>query len=375
MSNINKQLAIRVTLVGSALDLFLGILKIIFGYVFFSHALIVDGVHSLSDILTDGFVLLVTKFAHDKPDENHPYGHARFETFGTIIIGFILILLAIFLIKENIDRYIVGAEVQIPKWPTLIAAFISIVSKEWIYRYTLSVGNKINSKLILANAWHSRTDAISSILVFVSLVLSMSGLDEVDVLAAILIAGFIGKVGWDFIWSSIKELVDTSVEQNKLAQIKEAILAVDGVKGFHNLRSRKMGDRALVDVNIEVDNYLTVSEGHEISSWVSKNLIEKYDYLFDVTVHTDVEDDRIDGEEFLCDSEFLLPLRSEVVSEMKRVLSEQDFSNLLEIRLHYISRKINLELIVSSQPGSRVKSSLEKISYIRRVDFLSYINS
>ena len=171
MKNSNKDLAIKATLIGSVIDLLLGVFKILVGLLFNSYALIVDGIHSLSDLLTDGFVLIVSKYAHEKPDEEHPYGHARFETFGTIVIGILLIIVAIFLAKDNIERFLNNESLVVPGWPTLLIAFISIISKEWIYRYTLKIGKKINSPLIIANAWHSRSDAFTSIIVFISLVL------------------------------------------------------------------------------------------------------------------------------------------------------------------------------------------------------------
>jgi cation diffusion facilitator family transporter len=374
-NNEKKALAIRVTLIGSALDLFLGVGKIICGILFFSHALIIDGVHSLSDILTDGFVLLVTKYAHEEPDEEHPYGHARFETFGTIVIGLLLILLAFFLAKDSIDRYLLQEAVTIPRWPALIIAFISIISKEWIYRYTLSVGQKINSQLIIANAWHSRSDAFTSILVFVSLILSMNGLHEVDILTAVIISGFIGKIGWEFMWGSIKELVDTSLDSSKLMDIKNTIMEVHGVKSFHNLRSRKMGDKAILDVNIEVDNNLTVSEGHEIASWVVKVLIDKYTYLFDVTVHTDVEDDRADGHEYMSHKEVLLPLRNVVTQDIENSIGTEKFNLLQDIRIHYIFEKINLEIIVEdSDELEIIRKNLKTIPYVRTITFLSKLS-
>jgi cation diffusion facilitator family transporter len=373
--NENKALAIRVTLIGSALDLFLGIGKIFCGVLFFSHALIIDGVHSLSDILTDGFVLLVTKYAHEQPDEEHPYGHARFETFGTIVIGVVLVILAFMLAKNSVDKYLLQEVAQIPKWPALIMALISIFSKEWIYRYTLKIGEKINSQLIIANAWHSRSDAFTSILVFVSLILSMNGLHEVDILTGIIIAGFIGKIGWDFMWGSIKELVDTSLDSAKLMDLKNAIMNVHGVKSFHNLRSRKMGDKAIIDVNIEVDNNLTVSEGHEISSWVVKDLIDQFSYLFDVTVHTDVEDDRVEGHEYMSHKEVLLPLRDVVTNDINEKLNDELLSGIVDIRLHYIFEKINIELIISDDTNlETIKSRLQSIVYIRKVSFYKEIN-
>ncbi len=169
------QLAVRVTLVGSVIDALLGAMKIIVGYVAHSHALVVDGVHSLSDLLTDLGVVLVSRYSGEDPDESHPYGHGRFETFGTVVLGSFLVFVALALFYDNAQRLWNKDELLVPTWPALCVAFISIVSKEWVFRYTKKIGEEINSKLIIANAWHSRTDMFSSIVVLVGVAGAMMG--------------------------------------------------------------------------------------------------------------------------------------------------------------------------------------------------------
>ena len=370
MKNSNKDLAIKATLIGSVIDLLLGVFKIFVGLLFNSYALIVDGIHSLSDLLTDGFVLIVSKYAHEKPDEEHPYGHARFETFGTIVIGILLIIIAIFLAKDNVERFLNNESLVVPGWPTLLIAFISIISKEWIYRYTLKIGKKINSPLIIANAWHSRSDAFTSIIVFISLILSMYGFHQADLFVAVIISAFIGKVGWDFMWGSIKELVDTSLEQEKLDELKDEIMQITEVRGLHNLRSRKMGDKAIIDVNIEVSPDISVSEGHEIASWVAKNLINKFDYLMDVTVHTDIEDDRTDCEEYFSHKVDLLPLRCEVIELIRKNLSIEENDSVKKIQLHYIQDRINLEIYISNEEyKNQIYTKLKMNNLFREINF------
>ena len=371
MNNLEKKnLAVRVTVVGAILDLLLGVFKVFIGTLYSSHALVIDGVHSLSDIVTDIFVLVVSKVSHDEPDRNHPYGHGRFETIGTVVIGVVLILLSGLLAYDNIWALISDVQTKTPGWPTLIVAVISVLSKEWIYHYTKKVGQKINSQLIIANAWHSRSDAFTSILVFISLVLSMNGISQVDFIVAIIIAVFIGKIGWDFIWNSVKELVDTSLSETKLEEIKRELLNIDGVNNFHNLRSRLMGDKAIVDVNIEVFNRLTVSEGHQIASWVSKTLIDKFDYLSDVTVHTDVEDDRDAGHEFMTYNESLLPLRGEIISYINNELNENEIAMITSYNLHYFRRKISVEIFCFKELHTEsIKKRLLLLDYIDSVKF------
>lgn len=344
MEDIDKKKeAQKVTIIWAIGDLILGCLKIFIGKLFNSSALIADGIHSFSDLFTDFFVIVISQFAHEKPDENHPYGHGRFETLGTVVLGSALIGVGFLLIFENAKDLWFGSTQVNPGWPTIAIAALSIIVKEVSFQHTIRVGKKINSPLIIANAWHSRTDAISSVVVLVGLVLSVFGYPWFDEVVAMVVAIFIGKIGWDFLWNSIKEILETSLPNEMIEQINAEILNVDGVKSTHNLRTRKVGERVILDVNIEVSPLLTVSEGHEIASWVSKNLINKFDDIVDVTVHTDVEDDRIEGVMFGGEKKDLLPLRKEVVGKIMQQLAEYDLNHLKEIRLHYINSRIKFE--------------------------------
>jgi cation diffusion facilitator family transporter len=151
----------KVTLIGSAVDLFLGVTKIVVGFFANSAALIADGVHSLSDLATDFMVIAVLRISHQEPDEDHPWGHGRFETVGTTALGVVLILVGLGMAYELISNLFSGVAAEVPTWPALVVAAISIISKEWIFRYSLAVGKRLKSELLIANAWHSRTDALS----------------------------------------------------------------------------------------------------------------------------------------------------------------------------------------------------------------------
>ena len=335
----------RVTLVGSVLDITLGFLKIIFGFSSHSHALLVDGVHSLSDVVTDIFVIIVSRVSHSIPDEKHPYGHGRFETIGTVTIGALLIAVAGALAYDNTLRLIQGETQLIPTWPALVIAALSIGSKEWIYHYTVRAGKKYNSNLLIANAWHSRTDAFSSIVVFIGVACAMAGYPTLDAVAAIIVALIIGKVGFSFLWKSLMELADTSLDKDLRKEIKEKIYSIEGVKGMHNLRSRSSGQHAILDVNVEVDPNMTVSEGHAIASWVSKVLIESFTEIIDVTVHIDVENDMVS--DYSSNQMNLLPLRGEITSQLNDSWNNKEIvSKILDINLHYLADKINVDVVL-----------------------------
>jgi cation diffusion facilitator family transporter len=335
----------RVTLIGSVVDALLAVGKITIGILYHSHALIIDGIHSFTDLFTDFFVIIISHYSHAGPDEQHPYGHEKFETIGTAALGSILLGTAGALIYETIGKVLNPGPSFSPGWQTFVIAFISIVSKEAIFQYTKMASKKIGSDLLLANAWHSRTDAISSIVVFIGLIFAYFNYVWVDSIAAVIVALLIAKVGWGFVQDSLQELAEASLDPQIVRDMKKLILSVEGVKDAHALRTRKMGPKILLDVNIEVDSKITVSEGHEIAAWVAKVLKENHKEIADVTVHTDIEDDMM-GDFFHNLSE-VLPLRAEVIEELTNRWGDYPLFNAeYPFQLHYLQKKIEIEIIL-----------------------------
>lgn len=375
-NNQRKKQAQKVTLYGALIDLFAGTLKVILGLLYQSHALVVDGIHSFSDLFTDIFVLLITKYSTDAPDKEHPYGHGRFETIGTVVIGAILIGVSCIIIFENVMKFFLSVNFVAPGWPTLIGALLSIGLKEWAYRFQVRVGKSIDSPIIVANAWHSRSDAISSLAVLIGLIFSMLGLPWLDPVMAIVVAILIGKIGWDFLWNSVTELVDTSIDLATKQKIEKIILGIDGVKSLHNLRSRKTGDKTIMDVNIEVSPSISVSEGHEIATYVSQELIKQIDNIIDVTVHTDVDDDRIEGEDYKVGIRKLLPLRKEVMQTIEDHFEMHiNKEDILDIIIHYHGRSISCDIVISSDKSNiydkellaKLNQKCQDISWLKEV--------
>ena len=331
----------RITLIGAVIDALLGFFKILVGYISFSQALIADGIHSLSDLATDAIVLYASKHAHQEADDDHPYGHGRFETVATVVLGVALIAVAVGIAYDASFRLLHNELLSTPGYLALGIAFISVISKEAIYRYTMVVAEKYNSNMLRANAWHSRSDAISSIIVIIGIIGSMFGLWYLDSIAAIGVALMIAKIGWDLLSESMQELVDTSLEPERVEAIRQAILNVDGVDTLHILRTRRMGGEALVDVHIQVNPTLSVSEGHYISETVRNAIIQQIDEVSDVMVHIDPEDD-----ESITDFVHL-PLRHELLPKLETAWKHIDVSAQIEkITLHYLNRKIHVELIL-----------------------------
>lgn len=331
----------RVTLIGATVDLLLGVAKIIAGYLGSSAALIADGIHSLSDLVTDGLVLFAMKHGSREADEAHPYGHGRIETLFTIILGVALVAVAIGIAWDAIARIADPARLMQPGWLALVVAVISIVAKEIIYRYTMAAAKKFNSNLLRANAWHSRSDAISSVIVAIGIIGYMAGFTYLDSVAAIGVAVMIAKIGWELSWQSAQELIDTAMEPEQVQNIRNAILSVDGVDALHMLRTRRMGSDGLVDVHILVNPRISVSEGHRISDRVREEIIQQESNVTDVMVHIDPEDDEITA------PYGNLPMRDDITESLKQLWQGIEAAKYIEnTTLHYLDGKIHVEVLL-----------------------------
>ncbi len=333
-----KQETNRITLWGVAVNLVLAVLKIAGGIIGQSQALLADGIHSLSDLASDAMVLVAVKHAGEDADEDHPYGHARYETLATVALGIILIVVAVGIAYDAITRLQNPDEIAVPALFTLIIAAISILSNEALYHATHAVAQKIRSPLLEANAWHHRSDAISSIVVLVGIAATFIGYPVLDAVAAILVALMIAKIGLDLSRRSAQELVDTALEPEMVKQIKQTILSIDDVRELHLLRTRRMGHNALVDVHIQVSPKLSVSEGHHITESVETSLKEKFEAINDVTVHIDPENDETTAG---CKH---LPLRNELLHTLNKEWAKHDvLKNIDDVTLHYLDGHVHIE--------------------------------
>lgn len=340
--------AARVTIVGGILDLVLGLAKLAAGYFASSQALIADGIHSLSDLATDGMVLFAARHSNVEPDAEHPYGHGRFETIATVGLAVALILVASGIAYGAAKRLIEPELLPHPGIWALIVAVLSIAGKEWIYHYTMRVARRQRSDMLRANAWHSRTDAFSSVIVLIGVAGTMAGFSYLDALAAIGVALIIAHIGWSLGWNALKELVDTAVDQRQVESLRECILGVGGVQGLHLLRTRHAGGQVLVDVHIVIDAGISISEGHHISEMVRSKLLQEFEGVTDVTVHIDPEDDEYETETLR------LPLRSEFLSRINGHLEEIDELGRVErFTLHYLAGKVRVEALMPLDENSR----------------------
>jgi len=348
----------KVTWIGLLVNVLQTVSKIVGGLATQSQALVADGIHSLSDLITDGMVLVASKHAHAEADEDHPYGHGRYETIATVALGILLMIVAVGIAADSIDRMMSDEPLPIPGPIALAIALFSILSNEGIFRYALHVSRQIKSTMLEANAWHSRSDALSSIVVFIGLAGTMMGVPILDGVAAIAVAGMIAHMGWKVSHQSVQELVDSALDTETVESIKKHILNIDDVKHLHMLRTRKMADQALVDVHIQVSSRLSVSEGHRISEAVEQTLRNNFDEINDVTVHIDAEDD-----EQIDRSKPMPVLRNELTPLLKRTWKDIPAAEQIDnITLHYIDSGIELDLYLPFSVLNNL-SEAEKIQH------------
>jgi len=333
------QVTRRVTWIGVWINVVLTILKILVGILAHSQSLIADGIHSLSDLLSDGVVLYAAHHARQAADAQHPYGHGRFETAATLGLAVLLLLVGAGLVWDAGNRLFSPAMLLRPGVIVLYVALLSVVTKEWLYHYTRRAARRVHSDMMLANAWHHRSDAVSSVVVFIGVAGTMAGLPYLDAVAATIVGLMIAKIGVDLTLGALRELVDTGLDDQRIRTIRDTILAVGGVSNIHMLRTRRLGGVAVADVHVLVEPRLSVSEGHMIGLMVEQRLKQVVDDLGEVTVHIDPEDDEATS---TC---LELPLRVEAlrrIEEAWRPIPEA--SARTQIVLHYLSGKIEIDV-------------------------------
>ncbi|SDK81624.1 cation diffusion facilitator family transporter [Clostridium cochlearium] len=276
----------KISLITITLNILLCIFKVIAGIVGKSSAMIADGIHTLSDVITTVMVILGLKISNKKEDEDHPYGHEKFEPVFAKIISTLLFLTGIYIAYEGI-KVLKSGNYGTPGKIALIAAFVSILSKEFMYRYTINTAKKIGSISMEADAWHHRSDALSSIGTFLGILGARIGFKILDPLTGIVVSFFIIKIAIEFYLKSVKKLVDTSADIETINKIKDETLKIIGVKGIHDLKTRMFGNKIYVDIEICINSNMTVAESHDIATKVHDNIENKIDNIKHCMVHVE----------------------------------------------------------------------------------------
>ncbi|MBI3015709.1 MAG: cation-efflux pump [Candidatus Tectomicrobia bacterium] len=284
----NYREARNITWIGAAINFLIGSLKILFGILGHSHVLVADGVHSFSDLATD-FVVLVGIRAANRPfDEGHPYGHGRFETMGTLVLGVVLFGAGAWILVEILGRIQRGIFL-VPTAPTLFIAILSIITKESLFRWTLKVGRRTGNSSVIANAWDHRSDALSSLAALVGIGGARAGWPVLDPVAAVVVSLLVMAAGWKISRGAVLELVDTAIPGSIREQISRVAKETPGVLGHHALRTRRVGQDIYVDVHIEVDPRLSVLQGHDVAKSVKEEIRKRITDVADVLVHMEPE--------------------------------------------------------------------------------------
>ncbi len=291
MSDQREKKIFAVTLTGSAVNSLLIILKFIAGILGRSSAMVADAVHSLSDFFSDVIVLIFIKIAGKPVDKSHDYGHGKFETLASLIIGLLLVGAGVGLMVNGIDtvwRCIGGELLERPTMLALVVAFVSIISKEWLFRFTRNVAKKVNSQAVMANAWHHRSDAVSSLGTLIGIAGAMF-LGErwriLDPIAAIVVSVLIIKSGYDIIKPCISELLEASLPEEKEKEIERIVMEVPGIEFIHRLRTRRIGNCIAVDLHAKMDGNLSLSEAHEIATQAEKAIKRRFSDNSIINIH------------------------------------------------------------------------------------------
>jgi cation diffusion facilitator family transporter len=332
-----KKISQKTTLIGAVIDFILAVFKIISGVLGGSGALIADGLHSFSDLLSDAMVLYATKYASAEADKEHPYGHERFETLATLGLSVILALVSVGITWGAIERFFTPTPLSHSVLLMSVAA-LSILSKEILYWYTLKAAHLIKSDLLKANAWHHRTDSLSSVVVLIGIIGALNGYVYLDALAAIVVGIMVMSIAWKLGLDAIKELVDTSINTQDVENLTHVINQISGVNSVHSLRTRKIGHLISADVHVQVDPFLSVSEGHIISVSVERVAKKYLKDLSDVTVHIDPENDEIHP------PYEHLPERAQALGILNKALFANNCDGeITHIILHYLEGKIHTD--------------------------------
>jgi cation diffusion facilitator family transporter len=347
--------ATRSVWVSVVVNFFLSTAQIVIGFFAHSQALIADGLHTLSDLFADFIVLGANRISRASADENHPYGHARFENAASLAIGFLLVIVGCGMLWAAARKFIDPSSIPQVHVIALWTALLTLVSKEGLFRYMLAVAKRVNSSMLVANAWHARADALSSLVVAIGIGGNLMGYTFLDPLAAAIVGFMICRTGIKFTWDAMERLTDRGLTPAEIEALRATFTATPGVKDVHDLRTRYMGDDVLIDAHVQVDGWLSVSEGHYIAANARRRVLASHRAL-DVLVHIDPEDDK-HGEQLTS-----LPSRDEILAQLHSLFGDFCSQTHPPVLIHYLDRTIDLDIFVHETDSAgllqRVQTSL-----------------
>ena len=281
-----QQAAQRSLWLSVAVNVLLTLLQIVTGLWAGSQALVADALHSLSDLVADFVALLARRHSHKAPDDDHHYGHQRYETAASLALGLLLLGAGASMLLGAGSKITSATPLAPVHQAALWVALLTLLSKELLFRYMLKIATEVKSSMLVANAWHARADAASSLVVALGIAGNLAGYTWLDPLAAALVGFIVGKTGWGFAWDALHDLMDRAADADTVAAIRNTLLATPGVQGVHDLRTRRMANQIQVDVHLEIDGNLTVHQGHDIAAEARLRVMSSQPVL-DVMTHID----------------------------------------------------------------------------------------
>jgi cation diffusion facilitator family transporter len=350
-----QDVARRTTWTSIALNCVLATAQLVVGIVAHSQALLADGIHSLADLVSDFIVLIANRQASAAPDVDHNYGHSRYETVASLFLGGLLIAVGVGMLWRAGTRLVNLQDIPPVKAGALAVAIIVLVSKEALFRYMLRAAERIRSALLIANAWHARSDAASSLVVALGIIGSLAGFRILDPIAAALVGFLIGKMGWTFAWDALQDLSDRALDQTTADDLRKILCNTPGVREVHEFRTRKMGDLAIVDAHVLVDPLITVSEGHYIAESARANMLAD-PRVIDALIHVDPENDAL----FPSPANF--PLRSTVSDAVCDAFAQHGVP-VESLNLHYLSSSFSVDVVLPASSTSNAEKNLNAIDF------------
>ncbi len=335
--------ASRATWISAALNLALTVVQLVVGWLAHSQSLIAHGIHSFSDLLSDFLVLYANRKGSHPADREHPYGHARVETAATLILGASLSLIGFGILWEATLRLQHVADLQPVELIALWVALATAASKEILFRYLLRVAGRLRSPMLAANAWHTRADAASALVVVAGIAGALMGWAFLDLLAAAIMGFMILRMGLKLGWESLQELIDTGLDKEKVEAIRRTLRETPGVLGLHELRTRRMAHQALVDAHVLVDPRVSVSEGHRLGECARQRVLDAHPEVADVLVHIDAEEDQT-----LMRSSADLPDRDVLMVQLHALLGEEA-AGIERTVLHYLGNRVEADVFLARE--------------------------
>jgi cation diffusion facilitator family transporter len=268
--------ASRSTWVSVGVNLVLTVSQILVGLSAKSQGLIADGIHSLSDLVADFVVLFANRHSQKDADADHPYGHQRFETAASLVLGTLLLAVGVGMLWSAFRKLEAPETVETVHIVALWVACGALAAKELLFRYMLTVAKRVKSSMLVANAWHARSDAASSLVVGVGIIGNLAGYPILDPIAALIVGFMVARMGWGFSWDALHDLMDRSVDEKEVQAIRATLLETPGVSGVHDVRTRKMGDMIVVDAHLEVDGAISVEAGHDIAVVARQRVLQRH---------------------------------------------------------------------------------------------------